>query len=583
MSKDNVLKPSSTKNVEIKLDILHNDELQSELRTLKELFEASYGPTGRTSLIQHHTGGHVTVTSSASQILKNITTVSTPLTRLLLQAVQGHLNQFNDGGLFTAFLALQLIDSSITSGLARHTAIAINELALTTILKKLENSHPFIKLPADLGNMDQMLCVIRSILATKPASGLSTNEIQSLAVLLLRGFLSCVPTADGKTVSLDNLRIQGCEGPPCSESCLKKGILLEAKCPPITESSESKDDIKVALFDCSLAGNVEDRWLDGAKTELSSNVVTIEDNVLTLMKMMVDDLVKHGVKLIACQKVIHPTLQQHITRKGVHVIERLSIDYIDAVQKLTGARLFSSFQCDMSAEGFGSLAEVKSLVLHKRRFVHLIPHSSLKHDISTLLLCGPDEHSLDELKILCCAVFQSLKQLVYNPFLVPGGGCFETMIAGLLMQAAAEFDSSKEVDCSKYQFSKGLHSVASTFFHIARTLDHDGNNHLVDRTTFHHWVTPPLATVDTTTLRKCLCGLVTSTQDMEWNMTEELRDLSQDLSRGTYICRSLMDDVKNYKHAVLDVMSMKANAMMTAFETANTILRIKHFIKETFE
>ena len=130
------------------------------------------------------------------------------------------------------------------------------------------------------------------------------------------------------------------------------------------------------------------------------------------------------------------------------------------------------------------------------------------------------------------------------------------------------------------QFSKGLHSVASTFLHIARTLDHDGNKHLVDRTTFHHWITPPLATADITTLHQCLCGLVTSTQDMEWYMTEELRDLSRGIS---YICSSAMDDVKNYKHAVLDIMGMKVNAMMTAFETANTILRVKHFIKETFE
>ena len=128
------------------------------------------------------------------------------------------------------------------------------------------------------------------------------------------------------------------------------------------------NDIKVALFDCSLAGNVEDRWLKGAKTELSGNIVTIEDNVLTLMKKMVDDLVKHGVKLIACQKVVHPTLQQHITRTGLHVIERLSINHIEAVQKLTGAKLFSSFQNEMNAEGFGSLAEIKSLVVHKKRY-----------------------------------------------------------------------------------------------------------------------------------------------------------------------------------------------------------------------
>jgi chaperonin GroEL (HSP60 family) len=64
-------------------------------------------------------------------------------------------------------------------------------------------------------------------------------------------------------------------------------------------------------------------------------------------------------------------------------------------------------------------------------------------------LCAPDEHGLDELKLLCSAVLQSLKQLLYQPFLVPGAGCFETIIAGLLMQTAQEFGGLSELDCSK--------------------------------------------------------------------------------------------------------------------------------------
>ena len=123
----------------------------------------------------------------------------------------------------------------------------------------------------------------------------------------------------------------------------------------------------MALFDCSLAGNVEDTWLDDAKTEILNNSLTIEDNVLTSMMRIVDSLIDRGVRLIACQKVIHPTLIQYITRKGLYVIERLSICHIEAVRRLTGARLLSSLQGKMSEDSFGSLTEIKLLLMHKRR------------------------------------------------------------------------------------------------------------------------------------------------------------------------------------------------------------------------
>ena len=123
----------------------------------------------------------------------------------------------------------------------------------------------------------------------------------------------------------------------------------------------------MALFDCSLAGNVEDRWLEGATTEISNTTLTIEDNVLTSMMRMVDGLIEHGVKLIACQKVIHPTLQRYITRKSLYVIERLSICHIEAVQKLTGAKLLSTFQGKMNEDSYGSLADIKLSVIQKKR------------------------------------------------------------------------------------------------------------------------------------------------------------------------------------------------------------------------
>ena len=42
-------------------------------------------------------------------------------------------------------------------------------------------------------------------------------------------------------------------------------------------------------------------------------------------------------------------------------------------------------------------------------------------------------------------------------------------------------------------------------------------------------------------------------------------------------------DAKDFDNTVLDVMSIKVNGIKTAFEMANMILRVKHFVKEIFE
>jgi hypothetical protein len=62
-------------------------------------------------------------------------------------------------------------------------------------------------------------------------------------------------------------------------------------------------------------------------------------------------------------------------------------------------------------------------------------------------------------------------------------------------------------------------------------------------------------------------------------MTEELCGTPRDID----VCGLSTSDTKDFENMVLDVMSMKVNGIKTAFETANTILRVKHFVKEIVE
>ena len=126
----------------------------------------------------------------------------------------------------------------------------------------------------------------------------------------------------------------------------------------------------------------------------------------------------------------------------------------------------------------------------------------------------------------------------------------------------------------------GLYSVASTFAHIARSFDHDNYGHLVDMKMHHHWISQSVSSLKCTEhLQNCMCSLVTPDQDTEWCLTEEL--FCQPMDKFGQRESNRHGLRTEYKNSTLDIMNMKVNGIKTAFETANIILRVKNFVKET--
>ena len=68
-------------------------------------------------------------------------------------------------------------------------------------------------------------------------------------------------------------------------------------------------------------------------------------------------------------------------------------------------------------------------------YIHLVPESSLtSSSVCTLLLCSPDETSLEELKAVCQASVSVLHETLGCPYVVPGAGCLDTHLASFLRQ-----------------------------------------------------------------------------------------------------------------------------------------------------
>ena len=103
----------------------------------------------------------------------------------------------------------------------------------------------------------------------------------------------------------------------------------------------------------------------------------------------------------------------------------------------------------------GDIHFILYLVLNS--YIHLLPESSLSSSaVCTLLLCSPDETSLDELKTVCQASVRALHETLGCPYVVPGAGCLDTHLASFLRQYGKNSGSKIAVDLG---CTRGKHLV----------------------------------------------------------------------------------------------------------------------------
>lgn len=567
-------------NSQITAQPLDDLKVKNILKTLKDLVYSARGPNGRLKFFQSSSGGHVTVTSTSSKILHSLSGLSHPILRLILAAVQGHLDNYSDGGLQTALLLVSLVQSSLDLPIPRALLTQLYHHSLEILRNHLESCQWKIKL--DIGNMKSMMTLINSIIGTKPACRLSESERRHIGVLILQAFVKSIPSGAARqgspetVLTPERILILTCEGDSVEESRILEGVVLRA--PDIaTFQLQGKTLVgnspKVALYNISMAGDTEEWFAGDVRTETTGtgDKFSLTNAVLRQIIKLSDWLVAAGVRVIACQKCVHPFLKTYLRDKGAFVVDRLSILHISAVQRLTGATILSTFSMEISEESFGQLERIDHVVLNDKSYIHLYPNSS-SSQINTLVLCSPDETSLEELKTVSQAAVCALYEILACPFVVPGAGCLDTHLASLLRQYAQRSGSrvAEEFACTKGQFVAAINNMARCLESLARSLEHDGGGHVTDLTNHHHWSVSPGALTLTPNNLRCLCGLVSRDGSMKWNLMEETVTVTHSNS-----CPSTDDIVQKVSdNTVLDIFSMKMNSFTTAIETANAILRV---------
>ncbi|XP_049725853.1 McKusick-Kaufman/Bardet-Biedl syndromes putative chaperonin-like [Elephas maximus indicus] len=553
---------------------LTSERVRATLSVLKGIVTSCYGPSGRLKQLHNGAGGHVCTTSQSSALLHSLS-VTHPVLKILTASMQNHVSCFSDCGLFMAILCCNLIENVQGIDLAPTTIIELNKLLLSLCTNYLKSEACACRIPVDFSSTQILLCLVRSILTSKPACMLTRKEVDHISALVLRAFLLTIPEKAGDHIILGKSIIVPLKGQRVIDSTVLPGMLIETsevqliRMLPIKKSGA----LKVALFCVSLSGDFSDT---GEGTLAVSYGVSLENAVLDQLVNLGGQLVRDHIDLVMCQKVIHPSLKQFLSSHQVIAIDRIGVTLMEPLSKMTGAQPIGSLG-SVSPRSYGSVKDLRSAEFGSKRFFHLIPNEVT---VSSLLLCNRNDTAWDELKLTCQTALHVLQLTIKEPFVFLGGGCTETHLAAYVRHKTLNEPGSilKHDGCTQTELQLIAEAFCSALESLAGSLEHDGGEILTDRKYGHFWSVQsdsPAVVNWPDLLSRCGCGLHSSQEELSWSFLRS--------THHPFVPQNCLpcEAANSASDLTVDCFTAKLSGLQVAVETANLILDLAYVIEDT--
>ncbi|KAJ8412761.1 hypothetical protein AAFF_G00117120 [Aldrovandia affinis] len=552
-------------------DPLSDGEVCRKLAVLRQILTSCFGPCGRLKQIHNNVGGHVLTTSTSAVLLKSLT-MSHPVQKLLAASVLNHVSRFSDCGLFAGILCSSLVDHARGLSVQPGMVAAVYRRLLGLCGSYLSRDNCGCKVPVDLGSSHSLLALVRGVVTSKPACMLTHGEARHIGVRVVQAFLHTIPHHSPGPVCLGKTVTVAVEGRPVGDSTVLPGLLVDLPetLRPADLEQLAQGAFRLALFSVSLAGDLSE---PGEGTYEVDWEVCLEATVLGQLLRLAEQVVRDGVRVFVCQRVVHPVLQQYLRKHGVIVVERLGIALLEPLIRATGAQAVATFQTPVPAQSYGQVAGLCVQHCGSREMLHLLPAGDSA--CCTLVLCHRNETMLNELKVACQRAEHILRLTLKEPWALLGGGCTETHLCAYIRHQCHSdvCRAMPELGCTRADYLQVADGFCRSLDAVGRALEHDDGERLVDLTHGHHWAVPVGAPPQASwgdVVGSCGCGLMPPRRDLEWS------PLSTE-----YPPFSPAPPVDTEAHPlVLDSFPAKSNALQVAVETANLLLDLKYIIED---
>ena len=330
-------------------------------------------------------------------------------------------------------------------------------------------------------------------------------------------------------VDKDHIKIEKKDGAVVDDSTLVQGVIIDKE--RVHSGMPSKiEDAKIALLNSAIEVketevDAEIRITDPAQMQA---FIEQEEQMIRDMIYKVED---SGANVLFCQKGIDDLAQHYLSKAGILAVRRVKKSDMEKLAKATGAKVVTNLE-DLS---FNDLGEAGKVIERKISGDDMIFVEECKDPKAvTLLVRGSTSHVVDEIERAVDDAIGVVAATVEDKKVVAGGGAPEIAISKGLKEYADTISGREQLAVSA--FAEALEIVPKT---LAENAGLDSIDALVDLRAAHE----------------------------------------KSLYMGLDVFKGEVADM--YRAGVVEPQRVKKQAMQSAAEAAEMILRIDDVIAST--
>ncbi|MCS7106899.1 MAG: thermosome subunit alpha [Acidilobaceae archaeon] len=419
-------------------------------KIMTEILKTSLGPRGLDKMLVD-SFGDIVVTNDGATIVKEME-VQHPAAKLLVEVAKAQDAEVGDGTTSVVVLAgtlleraEKLLDENI------HPSIIISGYvkALKKSLEVLDQMATRVNAEDDVS----LRKIVNTTLASKYVGhGPEREKIAEMVIESIKAIAEKRP--DGSYyVDLDNVKIEKKKGGSIFDSKIVRGIVLDKE---VVHPGMPKrvQGAKILVLDAALEIQKPDLTTKIRVTDVEQLDKFLEEET-NLLKDMVEKIAATGANVVITQKGIDEVAQHFLAKKGILAVRRVKRSDIEKLARATGAKIVTSLR-ELKEEylGYAELVEERKIGEDRMVFVE-----GAKNPRSiTILLRGANDMLLDEAERNIKDALHSLRNILREPKILPGGGASEVELSEQLRSYARSVGGKEQLAIEAY--ADALESIA---------------------------------------------------------------------------------------------------------------------------
>lgn len=421
----------------------------SAIRAISEAVKTTFGPNGLNKMLVDSIG-EVTVTNDCFTILDELD-VEHPAAKMAIELAKTIHKDAGDGitkSLIFAGELLKIGQELLEQQIHPNLIVKGFDKALTQAIKIIDETA----IQINIEDEEKLNSAANTALQSK-SNRVSAKTISEIAVQAVLNI--CEKRGDLNYVDLDLIQIMKKEGASLDETVAVDGLIIDKE---IVNDSMPKiiKSAKIALLNAPL---------EVTKTEFDTDIQITDANQIDefkkqeekMIQNLTDKLNEIGANVVFCQKGIDDIAQHFLARNGIMAIRRVKRSDLTKLMKATHAKISVDIK-SMSSEDLGEAEFVEEKTVGQDKMVFVEKCKEPKS--ISVLIRGGTRHIIEEAERSLDNAFNVVKDLVEEPYIVPGAGAIEIEIAKRLRKLTDTMSTKESVVIEG--FAAALESIPIT-------------------------------------------------------------------------------------------------------------------------